>query len=149
MKPKEALTFSNLANEMDATSLKVMLLAHSNSSKVTSTSSELNETSKAVLTFCNLASIEFKFLLLLTLKVSNDETWKPSNDSKAVSEMYKELILETPSFKLIPVKLGKVTKLIEPTVDKTGKSKVDKMVKLVNDKLPVIVVNSPAEKLDS
>lgn len=41
MKPKEALTEDNLAKETEATSRKVMLLAHSNSSKVTSTFSEL------------------------------------------------------------------------------------------------------------
>lgn len=145
MKPNEALTFSNLAKETEAISLKVMLLAHSNSSKTTSTESELKETSKAVLTFCNLASIEAKFLLLLTLKVSKDETWKPSKDSKEVSEMYKVSIEETPSFKLIEVKAGKVTKLIVPTVVKTGKSNVLKMVNSVNESSPVTLVKEPAE----
>ncbi|KAH3672304.1 hypothetical protein WICMUC_004399 [Wickerhamomyces mucosus] len=87
MKPNEELTFCKDDNETDETSLKVMLLAHCNWSNATSTSFELYETSKATLTFSNFESIEFKFLLLLTLKVSNEVTSNPSKVSNEVSEM--------------------------------------------------------------
>lgn len=51
-----------------------------------------------------------------------------------------------PEFKEIEDKAGKVTKLIEPTVVKTGKDKVDKMVKEVKESSSVTVVKEPAEK---
>ncbi|KAH3682400.1 hypothetical protein WICPIJ_006638 [Wickerhamomyces pijperi] len=76
--------------------------------------------------------MEFKFLLLLTLKVSKWVTSKPSKVSRAVSEITKESILVIPVFNWMESKAGKVTKLMEPTADKAGKAKVVKMVKAFN-----------------
>lgn len=90
--------------------------------------------------------MDAKFLLLFTLNVSKEVMSKPSNVSKEVSEIYKELTWVTPVFKLMLDKAGNVTKLTEPTVDKAGKFKVDKMVKLCKLNCSVIAPREPAEK---
>lgn len=128
MKPNDALTASNFDKEIEEISLKVMLFAHSKSSKETSTSSELKETSNATLTVFKAESIEFNSLLLLTLKVSKVVMSNPSKVSNEVSEITRDFNEVIPVFNWIDDKAGKVTKLTVPTVVSNGKANVLKMV---------------------
>lgn len=87
MKPKEALTVCKLPKEMELTSLKVMLLAQTKSSKAKVVLSPLEENCKESETLSKDDWKEVKYLLLLMLKVLTFfKVAKPSTLSKAVSE---------------------------------------------------------------
>lgn len=80
------------------------------------------------MTVSKLAVMEVKSLLLFRLKVSSEETWKPSSFSRPVLEIIRELISEIPVVNVSVLNSGIETKLIDPTVARAAKERVSRAV---------------------
>lgn len=146
MKPKEELTDSNFLKETSSTSLKVMLLAHSKSSKVKEDWSPLKENCRESLTVLTLDFKEVKYLLLLMLKTAtSSKSEKPSMDSREVSEI--RILLADFKFEEKVEMAGKVIRLMVSTSSREPKEAEVRMVKLCKARVPVTFCRLSAAKL--
>lgn len=148
MKPKEALTVCKLPKEIELTSLKVMLLAQTKSSKVKVVLSPFEENCKESETLCKEDWKEFRYILLLMLKtLTFFKVEKPSTLSKVVSETIM-LLAFCKSVEKVEM-AGKVTMLMESTSCKEPKEALVKIVNSFMFKSPVIFLIESAEKEDN